>query len=89
MTTQQLESNLTDDLKDYLKSQGHVKTGKLMNSIKVNVTDAGKFKMTVVGLEYLEFLDEGGFVQSFFDLGSTISLMEDYLASQLENDFGE
>lgn len=77
MTQPQVEAKLTANLKKYLKSEGHVESGKLLKSLKIEGSAAG-FK--VVGLEYVQYLDDGEFLNNFFSLPSTNKLIEEYIA---------
>lgn len=84
MTTTELENRLTNNLKNYLKQKNHYGSGKLFKSIKFTVTDNGNFDIKLVAEEYIQYLDNGKFLDSFFQLNSTTELFEEYFSKKVE-----
>lgn len=82
MTLQELNNELTKALKSYIKST-HYKSGALYNSIKFNCTDKDGLKIKFNSMEYIYELDNGNFVNNFFELDSTINIITEYLSDTL------
>jgi len=80
MTIQELNSQLTQALKNYIKTSKHYKTGSLYNSINFLCTDVGGLKIKFKTNDYITELENGDFVSSFFELNSTIDIITEYLS---------
>lgn len=76
MTKSEIEISLTTNLKRFLKSEGHIDSGDLYKSISINLTENGSIDIST--LDYLQYLDDGKFLDNFLDLPSTIDLLEEY-----------
>ena len=82
MTIQDLSNRMTIALKEYISSSKHNKTGEMLNSIQVTANDA--FDFNINSVDYILYLDNGDFLPNFFQLDSTISIMEEYYTYDLQ-----
>lgn len=87
MTTQVLGNKLTMGLKKYIKDLKHIRTGDLYKSIDVKVTYNNGLFISLNSLNYIQYLDDGKLLSNFMQLDSTIDLIAEFTASQLESDF--
>jgi len=83
MTISQLNTQLTQALKNYIKSSGHNETGALYGSIRFTCTDNNGLKINFKTMNYIQYLDDGEFINSFFGLSSTNDIISEYLVSKL------
>lgn len=68
---QPIAQKIEDLIKAYLKDNGHYKSGKLYNSIKVTVDDTGNYSINT--LDYFQFLDDK------FDIIATVFAMQELI----------
>lgn len=74
-------------MKSYIKSTGHNKTGALSNSISFNVTyNSGVLDMGLKAKEYILFLDDGKFIDDFFESSSVKSAISDFVVEEFLKD---
>lgn len=85
MTKQELETKLTKNLKDFIKKRKHYETGKLYNSIKVDVKDTGdNVMLSFNAMEYIKYLDDGDFMRDFMKLDSTKKAINEYIGTKIQ-----
>lgn len=69
MTIEELNNKLTLYLKEYIKKNQHIDTGLLYRTVKFNCTYVKfNFEIKLVTQDYIVFLDEGTFLDSFYSL---------------------
>lgn len=85
MTTTELAKNLTQLLKKFIKSEGYYSSGKLYNSINFKVTDSTSSGLQVEldSKEYINYLEDGKFLDRFFALSSVQNTILDYGVSHI------
>jgi hypothetical protein len=86
MTVADLNNDLTQAFKRFIQISNHKKTGRLYNSIKFTCTNVDhvlqiKFK----AMEYVQYLEDGDFIDEFFDLNSTLTIIANFIASDMES----
>lgn len=85
MTKQDLENKLTKQLKDFIKKRKHYDSGKLYNSIKVNITDTeNSVKLSFNAMEYIKYLDDGDFMKDFMKFDSTTKTINLYISTKIQ-----
>ncbi len=85
MTLQELNNGLTKLLKDYIKSQHHIKTGHLYNSIRFVCTFKSDYlDLNFESLDYIWEIDGGNFINKFFLLDSVQNMIADFLDTSYE-----
>ena len=84
MTINDLNSRLTQALKNYIKTTSHSNTGRLYNSIKFTCTDAGELDIKFTAMDYVNYLDDGRFITNFLALPTTINIITEYLSRTIE-----
>lgn len=82
MTQSEAEAKLTQELKSYIKKT-HYETGSLADSARVDIN--GLNDISVVANDYIQYLDNGDFVDKFFDLDSVNAILEEYIVSEIED----
>jgi hypothetical protein len=82
MTNIELANRLTSELKAYLKASGHVDSGALYNSIKFTVSE-NPFDIKLDAEKYIEYLDDGKFLDKFFAQEKITNLFVDYFNSKI------
>lgn len=65
-------------MREYIKSRGHVETGRLSNSISFNVKRTGEISLNA--LEYINYLDNGNFIVKFWELRDVKTALADFYA---------
>lgn len=84
-------TELTNLLKDYIRSQDHIDTGALYNSIDFLIQGSDdSFTINLTCNGYIIYLDEGTFLESFYNLDSVSqvidNLTEEYINEKIEKD---
>lgn len=79
MTLVELNNQLTNNLKAFLKKRNHISSGKLYN--KIRITSDANLKFSVAAYEYIQYLDDGKFFNDFWELPSTLELIGNYISS--------
>ena len=82
MTQVQLNSQLTSQLKAFLKQRNHIDSTKLYKSIKITSDSNLNFKLNAY--EYIQYLDEGTFLTDFFALPKTVMTISNYVSGMLD-----
>lgn len=78
-----IAKKIQDMLKQKIETEGLVKTGTLLNSIKVYSNDNGTFR--VEGEDYFKYLDdEYNISSSVFNSSELVSYMENVIAEGVE-----
>ena len=82
MTITELNRRLDDNLRKYITDRDHVITGSLRDSVMFDceITQDG-FQMKFSSNFYIKFLEEGNFVDDFFQLQSTNDIITDFTIS--------
>lgn len=84
MTLADLNNQLTLGLKQFIKSEGYIETGKLANSIKFKSTfQNNDLKIKFNAMEYIQYLDDGNLVSNFLAKPSTIELIQQFYVDNL------
>jgi len=85
MTIQKLNKELSKLLKDFIESEDHIDTGALYRSIKFNCSFDGKeLDMTFSSEEYIVYLEEGKFVDRFFELPEVLDAIGDFYVENID-----
>ena len=84
MTLADLNNQLSINLKQFIKSEGYIATGKLANSIKFKSTFRNNdLKIKLDALEYINYLDDGDLLTKFLSKQSTIDLIQQFYVENL------
>ena len=84
MTIQDLNNQLTINLKQYIKSEGFVDSGKLLNSINFNCTFIdNELKIKFNAMDYIKYLDNGELLNKFLATQTAIEAIQEFYASNL------
>lgn len=80
-----INQELNNLMKEYLKRTGHYKTGSLARSITFNarITDSGDIDLGFRANEYILFLDDGKFVDNFFALPTTKAVISNWIVENI------
>lgn len=75
---EKLGQEIVDYMKDFLVSNDKVKTGKLKDSVKYNLTSdgSGKFEIKIESLQYMDSVDKGMKVKPYSDAPSYINRLK-------------
>lgn len=85
MDLEPIANKIEEMIKEKIKEEGLVKTGTLLNSIKVTAKSDGSF--SVEAEDYFKYLDEEhGITESVFNSNELIDFIEEYIFEQIEND---
>jgi hypothetical protein len=85
MTIQKLNKELSRLLKDFIESEDHIDTGALYRSIKFDCSFDGKeLDMTFSSEEYIVYLEEGKFVDRFFELPEVLDAIGDFYVENID-----
>jgi hypothetical protein len=85
MTIQKLNKELSRLLKDFIESEDHIDTGALYRSIKFDCSfDGEDLDMTFSSEEYIVYLEEGKFVDRFFDLPEVLDAIGDFYVENID-----
>lgn len=79
MTLVELNNQLTNNLKAFLKKRNHISSGKLYN--KIRITSDANLKFSIGAFDYIQYLDDGMFLNDFWELPSTLDLIASYITS--------
>lgn len=90
MTIQQLNIELSNEMRSFIRERDHIITGALLNSIKFKCTYSnGKLNINFKTMFYIKYLEDGGFVNEFFTLRSVKDLTGTFLATEVRDEFFE
>ncbi len=85
MTIQKLNKELSRLLKDFIESEDHIDTGALYRSIKFDCSFDGKeLDMTFSSEDYIVYLEQGDFVNRFFDLPEVLGVIGDFYVENID-----
>ncbi len=85
MTIQKLNKELSRLLKDFIESEDHIDTGALYRSIKFDCSFDGKeLDMTFSSEDYIVYLEQGDFVNRFFDLPEVLDVIGDFYVENID-----
>jgi hypothetical protein len=85
MNIKQLNRELRDLLKEFIESEDHIDTGALYRSIKFDCKfDNGVLDMKFSSEEYIVYLEEGNFVDRFFELSKVLDAIGDFYAENID-----
>lgn len=85
MTINELNSKLTKELIKYLHKTDHINTGRLVKSISFNTsigTD-GDLELNLDTLDYIQYLDDGKFLDDFFSTTEFQNIMFEWYNDNL------
>lgn len=78
-----ISNKIEELIKERIKELGLVKTGKLLNSIKVSSDSEGNF--SIIAEDYYNYLDEEYNISRYvLDGSELISFIENYVSTQIE-----
>jgi hypothetical protein len=80
MTSIELKKELDSLLRVEIKSNNYIKTGELYKSVNFVVNNRN---IKLQCKEYIKYLDEGTFLTRFFNSPRFLSLIGDYMSSQV------
>jgi len=84
MTIQNLNIQLNELLKSYIKERGHYASGRLYNSINFQCTYIDSaFDIKLSSVEYINYLDDGQFLNKFYSKPEVESIFVSFLESEL------
>lgn len=87
MTIDELNNELTELLQSYILSEQHYITGRMHDSIDFQCTyDNEYLDIQLESVDYLYFIEQGRFIDSFYELSSVESAMAEFLESQYVNE---
>lgn len=91
MTISELNSKLKNALKRFIKNEGFVDSGKLINSISFNCKMNGeKLSIKFNAAEYINYLDDGKLISKFFEDNNTLDIIQefyvDFAVDELNNE---
>ena len=87
MTIDDLNNNLTNLLQDYILFEQHYITGRMHDSINFICTyDDEYLDIQLESVDYLYFIEQGRFIESFYTLNSVERVMSEFLESQIVMD---
>lgn len=85
MTIQDLNNALGRELKIFIKSEGYVDSGKLVNSIKFNSSFINnELDIKFDTMEYIKYLDDGKLIKRFFEIPRVIEIIQEFYSTNLE-----
>lgn len=87
MTLSELNNKLTSSLRSFIKDEGFVDSGKLVNSIEFKCTfvnDVLNIKFT--SLEYIKYIDDGKLISKFLEKEKQLNLIKSFYVFQIEID---
>ena len=85
MSITELNKSLDKALRAYIKKRNHILTGALYKSVLFNCAFIdGELKLKFSSMYYIKFLEHGDFVNDFYNLDSTNSIIADFLISYIE-----
>ena len=84
MTLQDLNLQLSNALKKYIKDRDHIITGDLYRSVLFNCHYQGEYLiLNFSSMFYIKFLEYGDFTNDFFNLQSTNDIISNFIISQV------
>jgi hypothetical protein len=86
MTDAKLKSELDALLRADLKNRGHIESGSLYKSINFIVVDG---KISLEANDYIQYLDDGKFLYSFFKSNAFLYLIGDYVSDEIVEDINK
>lgn len=85
MTLDELNNRLRDLLKDFIESEDHIDTGALYRSIEFNCEFRNnELDMKFSSEEYIVYLEQGTFVDRFFDLPEVLDAIGDFYVDNID-----
>jgi len=85
MKIEKLNKELSRLLKDFIESEDHIDTGALYRSIKFNCDfDGEELDMRFSSEEYIVYLEEGKFVDRFFELPEVLDVIGDFYIENID-----
>lgn len=87
MTLTELNKNLTSLLKKHIKKEGFVDSGNLLKSIEFNCKYDKKLMDLTIAFntnDYIQYLDDGKFLDEFFEKDKVKNVLEKFLSSKIE-----
>lgn len=87
MTLSDFDRKMSQLLKDFIESEDHIDTGALYRSIKFN-SDFRNNNLDIKfnSEEYIVYLQDGDFLDKFFDLKRVQDLIAEFYINNLEID---
>lgn len=85
MTIAEFNQQMTQELKSFIKSEGYVSSGKLVNSIKFkcNFID-NQLDIKFDSMDYINYLDNGNLLSKFFAKDSVVNLIQNFYVNNLD-----
>lgn len=88
MTIQELNQVLTEQLQYYIRKNEHINTGKLLRSVKYVCTYINfNLDIRLQSEEYIQYLDEGTFLDSFYSLFKVQEAFADFFITNIVANF--
>jgi hypothetical protein len=88
MTVSKLNKELEKALIKFIKDEGFVATGSLIKSIKFKCKYDKKLldlKIEFEANDYIQYLDEGNLIDNFLETKECLSLIEEFMAKNIED----
>lgn len=85
MTIAEFNQQMTQELKSFIKSEGYVSSGKLLNSIKFKSTFTNnELNIKFDAMDYINYLDDGKLITNFFDNQKVFDLIQEFYSTNLD-----
>lgn len=84
MTIEDLNQKLDAAMRRFIKERNHILTGAMYRSVMFDCaeTESG-LSLRFSAMYYMKFLDYGEFINDFWELPSTLAIIEDYIADKI------
>lgn len=79
----QYEIEFTKLLQNKIKQDGYYSSGKLYNSIKFTINN--NYELSLNALEYIQYLDDGKFLDDFYNSTEFITLYQQFINEIVNN----
>lgn len=87
MNIKELNRELSKLLKDFIEKEDHIDTGALYRSIKFTCDfKDNELDISFSSEEYIVYLEEGKFVDRFFDLRDVLDVIGEFYEDNLDLD---
>lgn len=88
MKLSELNNRLTISLQDFIKKENHYNTGTLSKSIRFTSTikPDGDLDIKLKGKEYIQYLDDGKFLDNFYNSSDFLDIIYDWYFDYFNQD---
>ena len=84
MTIQEFNTQMTQELKSFIKSEGYVSSGKLVNSINFKSTFIdNQLDIKFDAMEYINYLDDGNLIRNFLAQQKIFNMIQSVYSSNI------